>query len=166
MAKTQQLELLLQADIIGSRGKVGATKAKDKPHGLLSQGFWADKTSERFKAGKPDLRISRADVGQLDVELKYCDADILHDKGEIDLGFTKLQWLKLREMNQHGIPAIGLVYMARQNFFLITNDRVLCYGWTNPPYTVMKLPAPQIIDGAELVTNARKYLYDFGYRYP
>ncbi len=160
MSKTDQPELLLQADIVGHRGDKKTTAS-----GLRGQGFWAEKTTDRFKAGRPDLRISRNDVGQLDVELKYCELDILHGDDEIDLGFTTLQWLKLKEMNEHGMPAVGLVYFARTNFFLLTIDRVLRRPLPVTPYTCLKLPSPKIIDGAELVRTAKEYLNGLGYRY-
>jgi hypothetical protein len=148
VAKTQQEELKLQAELIG---------------GLHEQGFYCEKQSERFKAGRPDLRIARGDVGQLDAELKYVYGSLM-DK-EIDFGFTKLQWLKLREMNNHGIPAVGLVFLAQHNFFLLTLDRVLHPASTGGPWTCLKLPAPRIIDGAALFETARGLLSDAGYKH-
>lgn len=160
MAKTQQAELLLQSDILGHRND-----PKKGPCGLRGQGFYAEKQSERFKAGRPDIRAARNDLGQLDIELKVCDADVLHDDGEIEFGFTTLQWLHLKSMNEHGIPAVGLVYLSRMNVFLVTVDKVLHRPFTPAPYTCLKLPAPRIIDGAALFEAAKGLLNDRGYRH-
>lgn len=157
MSKTKQPELLLQAKIIGNK-----ETSKDKASGLRGQGFYAEKQSERFKAGRPDLRLGRGDVGQLDVELKYFPGAL--EEGAA-LGFTTLQWLKMKEMNEHGIPTIGLVYVEQKDLFMLTLDRVLGDPWTATRYACSKLPAPQIIDGAQLFEAAEGFLYDRGYRH-
>jgi hypothetical protein len=148
MAKTQQEELKLQSDLMG---------------GLRGDGFYCEKQSERFKAGRPDLRIARADQGQLDAELKYVYGSL--SDPEIEFGFTKLQWLKMREMNEHGIPAVGLVYLASHNFFILTLDMVLRPGETKDPRVCLKLPAPRIIDGVALFETAKGLLRDAGYKH-
>lgn len=161
MAKTQQPELLLQAEIIGH-----SNDPKKGPRGLRGQGFYCEKQSERFKAGRPDLRVARGDLGQLDVELKVCNADVVWGAGgDIPLGFTKLQWLHLKTMNEHGIPAIGLVYIAKRDVFLLTVDMVLHGALSSPPVTCSKLPAPHIIDGVALFDKAKRFLHDAGYRH-
>src|SRR4051812_43351493 len=119
MAKTKQEELLLQAKLIGY-----PEKHEKGPLGLRGQGFYAEKQSERFKAGRPDVRVGRSDQGQLDFELKYLTADL---QAGVETGLTKLQWLHLRDMNSHGIPAVALIYAEqRPNIFFVTLERVLC----------------------------------------
>lgn len=159
MAKTQQPELLLQSAMIGHHND-----PKKGPCGLRGQGFYAEKQSERFKAGRPDLRVARNDVGQLDIELKYIEQSLF--SGEpVDYGFTKLQWLHLKTMNERGIPAVGLIYFAKNNLFVLTVDRVLDPALPPPTHSVLKLPAPQIIDGRALVLEAKDYLHGIGYRH-
>lgn len=151
MAKTQQQELLKQTEIIGA-----ASDPKKGPSGLLSQGFWISRTVDRIKAGRPDLRIARLDLGHLDIELKYC-----HNWGDmVETGLTGLQWLKIRQMNEAGVAAICLVYVPAaicpMPYFVVTTllrERLLA-----SPYRVMELPRPSIIDGAELFRVARLYL--------
>lgn len=157
MSKTKQEELLLQAKIIGNK-----ETSKDKASGLRGQGFYAEKQSERFKAGRPDLRVAKRGLGQLDVELKYFPGE--PEEGA-DLGFTKLQWLKMKEMNEHGIPTVGLVFFEQCDRFVVTIDRVLQPGLLIGPHSCSKLPAPQIIDGAALFEAAEGFLYDRGYRH-
>ena len=161
MTKTKQPELLLQAEIMGNK-----ETSKDKPKGLRGQGFYCEKQSERFKAGRPDLRVARADQGQLDVELKYCNEEWISESDEpIAFGFTTLQWLKIKEMNDHGIPTVGLVYMARHDHFLLTLDRVLRPMSTKRLWVCSKLPAPLVIDGVALFEAAKGLLNDAGYRH-
>lgn len=157
MSKTKQPELLLQAKMIGNTQTI-----KDKASGLRGQGFYAEKQSERFKAGRPDLRLARKDVGQCDFELKYLSASL---EPGVELGFTKLQWLKLKEMNEHGIPAVGLVYVEQKDLFFVTLERVLYEPFISTRYLCSKLPAPQIIDGVALFGAARGLLNDAGYRH-
>lgn len=148
MAKTKQPELLLQADMIQC---------------LKDQGFFCDKTSDRFKAGKPDLRIGSLKWGPLDVELKFCtlpmaDLWLMPGKGqEFNTGLTKLQKIKLKEMNLHGIPAIGLVYLQAMDCFIVTNflrDILPCEDRrvTRGPHK------GNVIDGNELMATAMNYL--------
>lgn len=156
MAKTKQKELILQADMIGDRVK---------KTGLIGQGWFATKTSDRFKAGRPDLRISRHDFGQMDVELKYVVDDYSGpDYPEIDNGLTKLQWLKLKEMNEHGMPAICLVYMEAHKRFFVTT--LLRDTFPATSRCVRELPKGTVIDGAELFKTGMEHLYELGYRYP
>lgn len=166
MPSINALELALQAEIIGVSAKTAAGLSKTRrspvqPSGLLGQDFWADKTSERFKAGKPDLRVSRLDLGQCDFELKYVREQIDDLDQLFEPGFTKLQWLKLREMNAHGIPAAGLVYVECRDEFVLCNllraSLRQCYP-CGP-----KLPKPLIIDGEKLIKAARVYLRDKPY---
>lgn len=158
MSKTKQPELLLQAKIIGN-----VETSKDKASGLRGQGFYAEKQSERFKAGRPDLRVARMDLGQLDVELKYYSGD--WGDHTVEPGFTKLQWLKLKEMNDHGIPAVGLVFFEQYDRLVVTIDRVLQPGLLAGPASCSKLPAPLIIDGKALFAAAEEMLYGRGYRH-
>jgi hypothetical protein len=154
---TSQLELALQAEIIGAEPNRRRGKIKG-PSGLLGQGFFADKTSERFKAGKPDLRVARLDLGQCDFELKYV-TDLKLEFGVdivFDPGFTKLQWFKLREMNEHGIPAAGLLYIERKNAFYLCN---LLRPTLRQCYLVgLKESYPRVIDGERLMAAAKEYL--------
>lgn len=157
MPSTNQLELALQGEIIGLNAQQAKARKKKEPSGLLGQGFWADKTSERFKAGKPDLRVARLDLGQCDFELKYV-TELLDDTTPFDPGFTKLQWLKLREMNAHGIPAAGLLYIECEDRFVLCN--LLRPTLRQCRDVGLKLPHPQVIDGVALMTAAKEYLHD------
>jgi hypothetical protein len=143
----QQLELKLQADMIKS---------------LLKQGWFATKTSDRFKAGRPDLRIAHRDFGQMDVELKY-SLDYW-DVGDYDTGLSKLQWLKIKEMNGHGMPAIGLVYAEKFDLFFVTT--VLREGLPPVDRRVLKLPGSEVIHAPDLFVTAMEHLNDLGYHYP
>ena len=165
LSRTAQKELLLQADVI---------------KGLKLQGFYVDKMSDRFKAGVHDLRIGRFDTGQLDVELKYntlsldklgIDPDVSllgvpmsllrHDLPEFDTGMTKLQWLKLRDKNEHGMPSVCLVYFEALDYFGVTT----LLRETLPPLSrrVLKLPRPKVVDGVQLIRTARSHLSELGY---
>lgn len=143
----QQLELKLQADMI---------------KGLLKQGWFATKTSDRFKAGRPDLRIGHRDFGQMDVELKYSLE--YEDDREYETGLSKLQWLKIKEMNGHGMPAIGLVYVEKLDLFFVTT--VLRETLPPPERRVLKLPGSEVIHAPDLFVTAMEHLNDLGYRYP
>lgn len=157
----RRLEEKLEKKLIGL-----PTKSHPKM-GLTLQKFFVTKTSDRWKAGKPDLRIGRSDMGQLDVELKYIDwpKQSIDEAREIDIGATKLQWLIIREMNEHGLPAVFLVYVEAYDRFIVTTDRVLRapFHW-GAPHAIAKLPDPQVIDGVVLFTVAREYLKNAGYR--
>lgn len=141
-----QKELKLQAEMIKS---------------LQTQGFFATKTSDRFKAGRPDLRIGHRDIGQLDVELKYSLESFDEEGKEYDTGMTKLQWLKIKEMNEHGMPAVCLVYSEVLDLFFVTT----LLRDTLPPVDrcVTKLPSKQVLDGGQLMTTALGHLHDIGY---
>lgn len=141
----QQLELKLQAKLITS---------------LQQQGWFATKTSDRFKAGRPDLRIGHNDFGQLDVELKYSLED-WHDLKERDTGLSKLQQIKIKEMNQHGMPAIGLVFCEDFDVFFVTT--VLRDTLPGPQRCVEKLPGSGVIAGPALFVTAMEHLNDLGY---
>ena len=126
--------------------------------GLLSQGFYATKTSDRFIAGKPDLRIARRDVGQLDVELKVVDGPV--DR-EVATGLSKIQRATIQKMNDHGAPAICLVFSSHLGVFYCAN--VLRANLPEIGYCVLKLPRPIIIDGLDLFRVAKEYLNELGY---
>lgn len=148
----QQLELKLQAKIIAR---------------FHLQGWFAEKTSDRFKAGRPDLRIGHRDFGQMDVELKYSLEDWDIDRSELegyDTGLTKLQWLKIKEMNGHGVPAIGLVFVEKLDLFFVTT--VLRETLPPPARRVLKLPGSEVIHAPDLFVTAMEHLNDLGYRYP
>lgn len=138
-----QLELKLQGKIIAS---------------LLKQGWFATKTSDRFKAGRPDLRIGHDDYGQIDVELKYSLDDFSE---ECAVGMTKLQWLKLKEMNQHGLPAVCLVYSEPLDLFFVTT--VLRDTLPPPARCFKKLPGSEVLSGPVLFVKAMEYLNDLGH---
>lgn len=148
MSKTKQPELILQGKMVTS---------------LKSQNFLAIKTSDRFKAGRPDLRISHLDHGQIDFELKYLtltDAQLWYEPGktrEFDTGLSKLQWLKIREMNRHGMPAVGLVYIEVAGMFVVTT--LLRDTLLDAARYVKRGPSDgNVINGAELMTVAKSYL--------
>ena len=130
---------------------------------LKSQGFFATKTSDRFKAGRPDLRIAHRKTGQLDVELKFATHPLeklwapVNYPRIVDTGIRKLQELKIKEMNLHGIPAIGLVYVECLGVFRVTN--FLRDTLSGPGYYVKKGDHKgNVIDGYELMEAAAKYL--------
>lgn len=139
---------------------------KPEKTGLTLQGFHVEKRTERFKSGKPDLRIGRRDFGQLDVELKYIDwpKEALDAAREVDTTMKKIQWLNMRTYNEHGMPCICLVYIEAYNEFVITTNQVLRtplykHGQRVLPY----VPHPMIIDGERLFLVAREYLKNAGY---
>lgn len=138
-----QLELKLQGKIITS---------------LHKQGWFATKTSDRFKAGRPDLRIAHDDYGQMDVELKYSLDDFAK---EHEVGMTKLQWLKLKEMNQHGMPAVCLVYSEPLDIFFVTT--LLRETLPPSPRCFKKLPGSEVLSGPVLFVKAMEYLNDLGH---
>lgn len=142
-----QLELKLQGDMLKS---------------LRKQGWWADKTSDRFKAGKPDIRIGHASFGQLDVELKYIQDDFSE---ETETGLSKLQKIKMEEMNKAGMPAVGLIYSEPLNTFFVTN--ILRDTLPPPARCALKLPKAEVIEGPVLFVKAMEYLKnDLGHTYP
>lgn len=129
--------------------------------GLTSQGFYVTKTSDRFIAGKPDLRLGHPDLGQLDVELKVLDGPV--DR-EVATGLTKIQVLTLKKMNEHGMPAVGLVFSSHVGVFYCAN--VLRAHLPEIGHCVLKLPRPAIISGPDLFRVAKEYLkYDLSYNH-
>lgn len=142
-----QLELKLQSKIIDS---------------LHKQNWFATKTSDRFKAGRPDLRIGHADFGQMDVELKYSLE--FEDSADYETGLKKLQRIKINEMNKHGMPAIGLVFVEKLDLFFVTT----VLRETLPPLErrVLKLPGTEVISAPDLFVTAMEHLNDLGYQYP
>lgn len=144
MSPLKKQELKLQAEMLD---------------GLHGQNWFATKTSDRFKAGRPDLRIARRGFGQIDVELKYSLDDFSE---ETPTGLTKLQWLKITEMNEQDMPAVGLVYSAPLDLFFVTlllRDTLSQHDRR----VIRKLPRPQVIDGKELFEVATEYLTASGY---
>jgi len=142
-----QLELKLQADMIKS---------------LHKQGWFATKTSDRFKAGRPDLRIAHHQYGQLDVELKYSFDDY---RKECETGLKKLQWLKIKEMNEHGMPAVGLVFSEPLNMFFVTTvlREELPHG-ERCDRCFYRAPGAAILEGPVLFVKAMEHLNELGYR--
>lgn len=143
----QQLELKLQAKMID---------------GLHKQNWFATKTSDRFKAGRPDLRIAHRQYGQMDVELKYSLE--FEDEEEYETGLKKLQRIKIREMNDHGMPAIGLVFVEKRNLFFVTT--VLRETLPDARRQCLKLPGAEVISGPDLFVTALEHLNDLGYQHP
>lgn len=140
-----QLEIKLQKKMIDS---------------LHKQGWFATKTSDRFAAGRPDLRIGHDDFGQMDIELKY-SLDDWRDGVERDTGLSKLQWLKIKDMNKHGMPAIGLVYSEQFDMFFVTT--LLRDTLPGVPRRVLKLPGAEVISGPDLFVTAMEHLNDLGH---
>lgn len=128
--------------------------------GLKSQGWWADKSSDRFKAGKPDLRIAHCDFGQMDVELKYSLED-WRDSEEHDTGLKLLQQIKIKEMNKAGMPAVCLVFAEKHNEFFVTT--FLRDTLMPESRRVIRQPAPVVISGPELFAIGMALLYDQGH---
>lgn len=150
MAKTRQPELLIQPHVIGS---------------LKTQKFNVIRVSDKYKAGRPDLRIGHKDHGQLDVELKYCPlrvVELWYEPGkprEFDTGLSKLQWLKMDEMNKSGMPCIGLIYVEAMEVFFVTT--VLRDTLAHPTRYVIKGNSnANIINGSLLMGVAKKHLKD------
>lgn len=139
-----QLELDLQAKMI---------------KGLKGQGWWADKSSDRFKAGKPDLRIAHNDFGQMDIELKFALEDF--DFAERETGLKRLQQIKIEEMNKAGMPAICLVYSEPNDLFFVTT--LLRDTLPHVDRCVMRRPSPVVISGPELFFTAMEHLNVLGY---
>jgi len=132
---------------------------------LTNKGWFVTKTSDRFKAGRPDLRIAHRDFGQLDVELKYWAHTVSSDFiKEEETGMTKLQWLKMREMNRNGMPTICLIFVESLNWFFVTT--LLRDTLPGAARRVLRELPPGIISGAKLFTTARSHLHDLGYRFP
>lgn len=148
---TTQLELKLQAEMLKS---------------FLRQRWFATKTSDRFKAGRPDMRLGQKGYGQIDVELKYNDWPLeeLLAASEIDSTMTKLQWLKIKEMNEHGMPAICLIYWQALSAFSVTT---LLRGPLPPASErVLKLPGSEVIKASELFSMSMEHLNGLGYPHP
>jgi hypothetical protein len=144
MAKTRQRELVLQSKIIGS---------------LTAQGCLVLKTSDRFKAGKPDLRVGKRGFGQYDYELKFSEDEFSTDA---PTGITRLQQITLRRMCEHGMPSVGLVYSAPRNTFFVT--MLLRDVLPPPPRCVIRGTTDvQTVDAQQLFNATRDYLYDLGY---
>ncbi len=97
--------------------------------------------------------MARLDVGQLDVELKYSFSTY---EVEDDCQMTKLQWLKMKEMNEHGMPAVCLVYSEPLDLFFVTT--LLRDTLPGSERRVMKLPGDEVIRGTDLFTVAMGYL--------
>lgn len=140
MSKTTQKELLLQSDMVES---------------LKKQGWYVVRTVDRFKAGRPDMRIAKLGYGQIDVELKY-SVDPWDENALTDTGIRKLQWIKIAEMNMGGIPTVGLIYSETENVFFVSN--VLREPFPPATRRVKKLPHPEIINGAEFFETAMRYI--------
>lgn len=126
------------------------------------QGWLAEDVNDRFKAGKPDMRLGHIDFPQIDVELKYSLEEF---EKEYDVGLKKIQWLKIRDRNRAGMPAVCLVYSLPLNLFFITT--LLRDTLPPPGRCIKKLPDDRVIDLPELHIKTMRYLQDeCGYRYP
>lgn len=130
---------------------------------LKAQGFFASATNDMFKAGKPDFRLARRDLGQLDVELKY-SIDLWEPGKQYDTGLVKLQELRMKDMNKAGMPCIGLVYVVPLELFFVTT--VLRDTLPGSGRCVAKFPKPAVIAGEDMFNIAMRHLYGLGYRYP
>lgn len=135
--------------------------AAEKPllAALRKQEWYADKLGFPLKAGRPDWRLSHAVFGPLDVEFKVSQLTERElGSGFVPTGITKLQWLKMREMNAHGLHTVGLVYLPLSDEFVITD--ILRDDLTGTPYRFKKLPKPWLIHGGDFYHMARGYLHE------
>lgn len=87
------------------------------------QGFWTSNTNDRFVSGKPDMRMARIDVGQMDFELKIlgCSHSTIESGRSVLSGVTKLQEIELRDMNLAGARAVGLILLPDVGRFVFCN---------------------------------------------
>lgn len=133
---------------------------------LVKQRFYCEKVSDKFKAGRPDLRIGHLDLGPLELELKYNDWPIesLEEAELIDSGMTKLQWLMLKRMNEHGMPGICLIYYEALGYFGVHS----LLRDTLPPLErrVTRVTKSGVLHGPSLYATAMEYLHGLGYTYP
>lgn len=88
-------------------------------------GYWAKSVNDRFMSGYPDMRLKVPNYPHIDIELKILDSTIsaLRRRVEVNSGIEALQAIELREMNLHGIPAVGMVYISAIDKFVFTNKR-------------------------------------------
>ena len=135
-------------------------------------GFWARSENDRFTSGYPDMRISRADTGQLDIELKIlgCSEASFTSEREMESGISALQAIELRDMNKAGAKAVGMVLIPERNEFLFTNTRRFSPGASFARYgglTYRPLPKNGVsVDFVLLVRMATIYLNsEFGTEY-
>jgi len=86
------------------------------------QGYWIRSVNDRFNSGYPDLRI-KTQSPQMDMELKVCRiaASSIRHGNITQSGISKLQAIELRDMNKAGIPAVGVLYFPREDWFTFTN---------------------------------------------
>lgn len=89
----------------------------------VKQGGWSASTNDRFVGGKPDMRVSFLDRGQLDIELKVLSIEpSTWERGDTVLsGITKLQANELRDMNAAGAPAVGMLLYRPASIFVFCN---------------------------------------------
>lgn len=120
---------------------------------LKGQGFYALSVNDRFASGRPDFRVGRGDLGQLDVELKVIDAS----NGVTQSGLTTLQKIEIREMNKYGMPAVALTYAESRHEFIIHHDKEVDLDSTNL-YVIQRSKAPGVIDGRKLMELALYYI--------
>lgn len=126
-------------------------------------GYWSRSVNDRFVSGYPDMRFSKKPLGQLDVELKILDcAQSTVQKGaEVKSGLTKLQQIELRDMNEAGAPAVGLVLIKPLGLFTLWNhkridiDKALDF---HIPYTPYPKKDP-CVNFDDLFNLAFKYLW-------
>jgi hypothetical protein len=128
---------------------------------LRKQGFKAENISDAFVSGRPDFRIGRKDLGQLDVEFKIIDAV----NGTVQSGLTKLQKIEIREMNKHGMPAICLTMLWSFDpwRYIIHHEREIDLD-SDDLYVIDRPSPPGIIDGKKLMELGLYYLeeHDIG----
>lgn len=146
MTKTKQPELILQPKLIDS---------------LTAQGCYCERVSDRFKAGRPDVRVGHTELGQLDFELKYCTLENRKLMSDIDSGMTKLQWLNLRNKNRAAMPAICLIYVQAFDEFVITD--VLRPHLQRDVLRVTRQPGDVWISARELFLTTKAYLQGNGH---
>lgn len=133
---------------------------------LVKQDLYAEKVSDKFKAGRPDLRLGHRIFGPLEIELKYNDWPIasLEAAIEIDSGMTKLQWLMIKRMNEAGMPAICLIYYEALGHFGVHS--LLRDTLPPPERRVVRVTKPGVVHVPELYAVSMEYLHGLGYEYP
>lgn len=89
-----------------------------------NQGFWVSNTNDAFISGKPDMRLSRSDLGQIDIELKMLDISLSTYEAcrKVKSGLTKLQFNEIRDMNAGGARAVAMTFYRKTDQFIFFHE--------------------------------------------